>query len=75
MGPYGDYLKTYYWKDPKHVMEITAISHLEKPIYQSILGDGKETALLLAISGEISLLKNLRLAFPSVQKVHLTPSS
>ena len=75
MGPFGDYLKTYYWKESKPVMEISAITHRKSPIYQSILGDGKETAFLLAIPGEIALLKNLRLAFPFVKEVHLTPNS
>lgn len=75
MGPYGDYLKTYYWKEKKPVMKISAITHRKNPIYQALLCDGIETPLLLAIPFEISLLKNLPLQFPFVREVHVTTNS
>ena len=75
MGPVGDYLKTYYWREKKPVIEISAITHRESPIYQGLLFDGKETAFLIAIPGEIALLKNLGRVFPSVRGVYITPNS
>lgn len=75
MGPYGDYLKTYYWKEKKPVMEVSAITHRKNPIYQAILSDGNETALLLAIPAEITFLKNLPDLFPFVRDIHITTNS
>jgi len=75
MGPYGDYFKTYYWKEKKPYINVKAITHRENPVYQDILADGRECALLLCIPAEIDVLKSLKETFPYVKEVYIPRTS
>jgi 2,5-furandicarboxylate decarboxylase 1 len=55
------------------VVQVTAVSHRERPIFHTIVPAGYEHLLLGAIPREASLLENLRRRFPGVRAVHLTP--
>ena len=75
MGPYGDYLRTYYWVESKPVIKVKTITMRKEPIYQDILADGLETVLLVALPNEVELLRKLKSLFPFVEDVYLTRSS
>jgi len=75
MGPYGDYFRTYYWQEMKPFFSVTAITHRHEPIYQSLLADGYECIILIAIPIEMGLYNNLKKAFPYVKQVYLPRSS
>jgi 2,5-furandicarboxylate decarboxylase 1 len=75
MGPYGDYFRTYYWKESKPVIEVKAITYRVDAIYQAILADGNECINLMALGIEWALLNNLRKIFPFIHQVYLPRSS
>ena len=75
MGPYGDYFRTYYWKEMKPVIAVKAITHRQDPIYQALLADGYECIILIAIPIEMGLYNNLKKTFPFVTQVYLPRSS
>jgi 2,5-furandicarboxylate decarboxylase 1 len=73
MGPFGDYLGTYYWQERKPLVEVQAITRRRDAIYQAMLGDGAETALLITFPTEVDLYCQLRSLFPDVVAVHIPP--
>jgi 2,5-furandicarboxylate decarboxylase 1 len=75
MGPFGDYFRTYYWKEMKPVIAVKAITHRQEPIYQALLADGNECINLIAIPVEMGLYNNLKKIFPFVTQVYLPRSS
>jgi len=74
-GPFGEYPRTYGPKAPRHVIEITAMTFRNKPIYHTIIPATMEHFLLGAISREATMLQVVRQATPNVRNVHITPAS
>ena len=74
-GPFGEYPRTYGPKAPRHVIEITAITYRNKPIYHTIIPATMEHLLLGAISREATMMQVIRQATPNVKSVHITPAS
>jgi len=74
-GPFGEYPRTYGPKAPRHVIEITAITYRNQPIYHTIVPATMEHLLLGAISREATMLQVLAQATPNVKGVHITPAS
>lgn len=74
-GPFGEYPRTYGPKAPRHVIEITAITCRNRPIYHTIIPATMEHLLLGAISREATMLQLIRQATPNVKNVHITPAS
>src|SRR5215469_7967781 len=72
-GPFGEFPRYYGPLSDKHVIDVTAITHRERPIFHDILPAGREHLLLGAVPREASLLRGLRRAFPTVRAVHMTP--
>ncbi|WP_404407811.1 UbiD family decarboxylase [Jeotgalibacillus malaysiensis] len=71
-GPFGEFPKYYGPRSDKEVIEITAITHRNNPIYQTIVAASYEHLLLGGIPREASLLQALRNTVPTVKDVHLT---
>ncbi|MCM3568460.1 UbiD family decarboxylase [Neobacillus mesonae] len=71
-GPFGEFPKYYGPKSNKEVIEITAITHRNNPIFQTILASSYEHLLLGGIPREASLLRALRNTVPTVKDVHLS---
>lgn len=74
-GPFGEYPRTYGPKAPRHVIEITAITYRDHPIYHTIIPATMEHFLLGAISREATMMQVIRQATPNVKNVHITPAS
>jgi len=72
-GPFGEFPRYYGPRSDKPVVEVTAITHRRRPIFQDIVPAGYEHLLLGAIPREASLLRGLRRSFPTVRAVHMTP--
>ena len=72
-GPFGEFPRYYGPLSDKHVIDVTAITHRERPIFHDILPAGREHLLLGAVPREASLLRGLRRSFPTVRAVHMTP--
>jgi 2,5-furandicarboxylate decarboxylase 1 len=72
-GPFGEFPRYYGPLSDKHVIDVTAITHRERPIFHDILPAGREHLLLGAVPREASLLRGLRRTFPAVRAVHMTP--
>jgi 2,5-furandicarboxylate decarboxylase 1 len=71
-GPFGEFPRYYGPLSDKHVIDVTAITHRERPIFHDILPAGREHLLLGAVPREASLLRALRRTFPTVRAVHMT---
>ena len=74
-GPFGEYPRTYGPRAPRHVIEITAMTFRDQPIYHTIIPATMEHFLLGAISREATMLQVVRQATPNVKNVHITPAS
>ena len=70
-GPFGEFPQTYGPQSDKHVMQVDAITHRKRPIYQTIVGGGLEHLLLGAIPREATLFAHLRRSFTNVLDVHM----
>lgn len=73
-GPFGEYPRTYGPRAPRHVIEITAITCRNRPIYHTIIPATMEHLLLGAISREATMMQMIRQATPNVKNVHITPA-
>lgn len=71
-GPFGEFPKYYGPKSDKEVIEITAVTHRNNPIFQTILAASYEHLLLGGIPREASILRSLRDTVPTISNVHLT---
>jgi len=71
-GPFGEYTGYYTAAYPKPVIEVTAITHRNDPIYQAMLTGvpTTENHVLKMIPMESSCYAVLRRRFPSVKAVH-----
>jgi 2,5-furandicarboxylate decarboxylase 1 len=71
-GPFGEFVGYLAPSEPMPVVEITAVTHRNKPIYHSINGYGRETVMLRKYVLEASLVKVLASASPIVTDVEMT---
>ena len=70
-GPFGEFPQYYGPKGDRHVIEVDAVTHRERPLYHTIVGGALEHLVLGEIPREATLLAHLRRNFPSVLDVHL----
>ena len=71
-GPFGEFVGYLAPADPAPVLEVTAVTHRNKPIYHAINGYGRETVVLRKYVLEASLLKVLQSAVPIVTDAEMT---
>ena len=71
-GPFGEFVGYLAPADPGPVLEVTAVTHRNKPIYHAINGYGRETVVLRKYVLEASLLKVLQGAVPIVTDAEMT---
>ncbi|EIF31083.1 UbiD family decarboxylase [Burkholderia sp. Ch1-1] len=71
-GPFGEFPKYYSAQEAREVIEVTAVTHREKPIFHTIVPAEMEHLLLGAIPREASLLAHLQRSHPGVKDVHLS---
>ncbi|MDM5201178.1 UbiD family decarboxylase [Fictibacillus enclensis] len=72
-GPFGEFPKYYGPRSDKEIVQVTAISHRDNPIFYTIVPAGYEHLLLGGIPREASLLESIRQTVPSVAAVHMSP--
>ncbi|MDM5358707.1 2,5-furandicarboxylate decarboxylase 1 [Peribacillus sp. B2I2] len=72
-GPFGEFPKYYGPRSDKEVIEITAVTHRNNPIFYTIVPAGYEHLLLGGIPREASLFQSIRQTVPSVTAVHMSP--
>ena len=71
-GPFGEFPQYYGRRANRHVIQVDAITHREKPIFHTIVGGGMEHLLLGGLPREATLLETLQRNDPSVLDVHLS---
>jgi 2,5-furandicarboxylate decarboxylase 1 len=71
-GPFGEFVGYLSPADLAPVIEVTAVTHRDKPIYHAINGYGRETIMLRKYVLEASLLKVLQAAVPIVADAEMT---
>ncbi|WP_041694988.1 UbiD family decarboxylase [Alicyclobacillus acidocaldarius] len=72
-GPFGEFPRYYGPRSDKHVIEVTAVSMRDDPVYHTIVPAGYEHLLLGGIPREASLFETVRQLVPTVRAVHMTP--
>lgn len=72
-GPFGEYPKYYGPASLKPVIELTAMTTRENPVYHTIVPATMEHCLLGAIPREGGMLQIIRNTVPATLGVHLTP--
>ena len=71
-GPFGEFVGYPSDRGPVPVLEVTAITMRDRPVYHAISGAGRETVMLRKYVLEASALRALRQAIPIVSDVDLT---
>jgi 2,5-furandicarboxylate decarboxylase 1 len=71
-GPFGEFPKYYSAREDREVIEVTAITHRESPLFHTIVPAEMEHLLLGAIPREATLLALLQRSHPGVSDVHLS---
>jgi len=71
-GPFGEFPKYYSAREAREVIEVTAVTHRERPIYHTIVPSEMEHLLLGAIPREATLLSHLQRSHPGVKDVELS---
>ncbi len=71
-GPFGEFPQYYGERADRHVVQVDAVTHRNRPIFHTIVGGGLEHLLLGAIPREATILATLQRNFPGVQDVHLS---
>jgi 2,5-furandicarboxylate decarboxylase 1 len=71
-GPFGEFPKYYSAQEAREVIEVTALTHREAPVYHTIVPAEMEHLLLGAIPREATLLSHLQRSHPGVTDVHLS---
>lgn len=71
-GPFGELAGYYGVQSPQPVIEITAVTHRNQPICQTILPASFEERLPMGIVRELTLLSSVRQVVPHVKAVHIT---
>lgn len=72
-GPFGEFPQYYGPKGERQVIEVTAVTHRQKPLFHTIVPGGLEHLLLGGIPREATILSYLQRNFPNVLDVHLAP--
>ncbi|HHY65655.1 MAG TPA: UbiD family decarboxylase [Alicyclobacillus sp.] len=72
-GPFGEFPKYYGPRSEKEVIQVTAITHRNDPVFYTIIPAGYEHLLLGGIPREASLFQTIRQTVPTVTEVHMTP--
>lgn len=71
-GPFGEFVGYLANADHAPVLEVSAVTHRDRPIYHAINGYGRETIMLRKYVLEASLLKVLQSAVPIVTDAEMT---
>ena len=71
-GPFGEFPKYYSAREAREVIEVTAVTHRNDPIFHTIVPAEMEHLLLGAIPREATLLSHLQRSHPGVKDVHLS---
>jgi 2,5-furandicarboxylate decarboxylase 1 len=71
-GPFGEFPKYYSAREDREVIQVTAITHRESPLFHTIVPAEMEHLLLGAIPREATLLALLQRSHPGVSDVHLS---
>ncbi|MNC26035.1 Phenolic acid decarboxylase subunit C [compost metagenome] len=71
-GPFGELAGYYGECTPQPVIEFSAITYRNQPIWQTIYPSGYEEHLPMALAREATLLSTVRQVVPEVLNVHLT---
>lgn len=71
-GPFGEFVGFLSAAGPTPILQITAITHRDRPIYHAINGYGRETIMLRKYVLEASLLRVLQAAVPIVKDAEMT---
>jgi 2,5-furandicarboxylate decarboxylase 1 len=71
-GPFGEFVGYLSPPGSAPILEVTAVTHRARPIYQAINGYGFETTMLRKYVLEASLLKVLQAAVPIVVDAEMT---
>ncbi|WP_424765567.1 UbiD family decarboxylase [Paenibacillus sp. sgz302251] len=71
-GPFGEFPKYYGPRSDKEVVQITAITHRNDPIFHTIVPAGYEHLLLGGLPREASLFQTIRQTVPTVKAVHMS---
>lgn len=71
-GPFGEFPKYYGPRSDKEIVQITAVTHRNHPIFYTIVPAGYEHLLLGGIPREASLFQTIRQTVPTVKAVHMS---
>jgi 2,5-furandicarboxylate decarboxylase 1 len=71
-GPFGELGHYYGDRAPQPVVEITAITYRNQPIWQTIFPSSYEEKLPMCLVREAALLSTIRQVVPGVKDVHVT---
>ncbi len=71
-GPFGEFPKYYGPRSDKEVVQITAVTHRNHPMFYTIVPAGYEHLLLGGIPREASLFQTIRQTVPTVRAVHMS---
>ncbi len=74
-GPFGEFPGTYGPQRMRWVINVRAVTHRKKAIFQSIFTGHRETWILGAIPKEGSLFNRIKGVVPTTKSVHLPLSS
>ncbi|WCK52567.1 UbiD family decarboxylase [Aneurinibacillus sp. Ricciae_BoGa-3] len=72
-GPFGEFPKYYGPRSDKEVVQITAVTHRNDPMFYTIVPAGYEHLLLGGLPREASLFQSVRQTVPTVKAVHMGP--
>lgn len=71
-GPFGEFVGFLSPPGDAPILDVTAVTHRNQPIYHAINGYGRETIMLRKYVLEATLLKVLQTSMPIVQDVEMT---
>lgn len=71
-GPFGEFVGFVSPAGPAPVLQVTAVTHRDNPIYHAINGYGRETIMLRKYVLEASLLRVLQASVPIVIDAEMT---
>lgn len=74
-GPFGEFPGTYGPQRARWIINVRAVTHRKKAIYQSIFTGHRETWVLGAIPKEGSLFNRIKGVVPTAKSVHLPISA
>ncbi len=74
-GPFGEFMGLMSPAGDMPIVQVTALTHRENPIYHAINGYGRETIVLRKYVMEATLLKTIKAAVPIVKDVDMPPGS